>query len=632
MGRSSLTQNKVVLFFLLALAFALSIPPLQHYQVGTYIDDARFILRALALLKGSYTSLELPLNPPANIPLPGYPLLLAPFVAILSPLWDGLKFLSLLLTMGSVFLLWRLLAQANPWGRFAVVSLFALSPLTGRYASRVLAEPALIFFLLLFVDRFQRAKLRASAFYWVALGLGAGWFSLLRAEAILAVPILIWPLWQSRKRREGLVAGFLAVLVWGGVMIRNRLATESATDYLSQWSASWQSGSGVARALLDHWSRIVDGVLMLEVFGLRALPDSLAVEPLKLFLFAVTLLLMAFGCIDVWQSRRRDVARAQIVFFGLFYGGVHFFWLSFATHHFWPLLPALLILLISGGQRLARGYAALGRLGPPVFLIWLLLVVVAQVRAWNDPRIPLAQRTMGWMMAETSPDDIFFASEAPTLALYTKRFAYSAAVSGGADSFRFQLLSRQVSYALIRSFPTLSFAAALESPTYREGSEAQMARWLADSPKAFALAYGDAEEGACVYRLLPSPGFLQAFPIYQQGLNDLRQRDFPGGKLKLFEALKRDPALASAWGALGTTAILEGKPDVARVYLRKAIALRPRDPLLQLNLARALRNAGQVQSALQQYTSAILLLSQEGEFYSLRLLAEQEARDLSNTN
>ena len=69
--------------------------------MGHFQADARTILAAKALLLGSYSDLQLPGRPPLNFPLPGFPLFLVPFVALLSSCVACLKIIPMMFTLGS---------------------------------------------------------------------------------------------------------------------------------------------------------------------------------------------------------------------------------------------------------------------------------------------------------------------------------------------------------------------------------------------------------------------------------------------------------------------------------------------------------------------------------------------------
>ena len=101
--------------------------------VGHVNDDAHYVLGAEALLRGSYVETLDPADPrPFGYP-PGFPLLLAPFVALARPHWDALQAVSIALTAASGLLLYALAeaALAPGLGLWAA-ALWLFCPATAR--------------------------------------------------------------------------------------------------------------------------------------------------------------------------------------------------------------------------------------------------------------------------------------------------------------------------------------------------------------------------------------------------------------------------------------------------------------------------------------------------------------------
>src|SRR3984893_4211517 len=63
----------------------------QFYYIGLINDDAAYALGAKSLLLGKYVALDQPGQPPLPVYPPGFPLFLAPFVALIGSHWQLLK-------------------------------------------------------------------------------------------------------------------------------------------------------------------------------------------------------------------------------------------------------------------------------------------------------------------------------------------------------------------------------------------------------------------------------------------------------------------------------------------------------------------------------------------------------------
>src|SRR5262245_52873928 len=94
-----------------ALLYALSAWP--HF-VGHFSDDARDVLAAKSLLQGGYRDLQLPGAPPLNFPLPGFPAILAPFVALVGDHVGWLRVVPIAAVLLCLACLYKLFVPPRP--------------------------------------------------------------------------------------------------------------------------------------------------------------------------------------------------------------------------------------------------------------------------------------------------------------------------------------------------------------------------------------------------------------------------------------------------------------------------------------------------------------------------------------
>ena len=96
-------------FFWLVVAAAVVYVALStRFYVGYFGDDARDILASRSLLHGAYADWQQPGHPPLNLPLPGFPFLLAPFVALFGSAFGFLRIVPILSTIVSLVFLHKL--------------------------------------------------------------------------------------------------------------------------------------------------------------------------------------------------------------------------------------------------------------------------------------------------------------------------------------------------------------------------------------------------------------------------------------------------------------------------------------------------------------------------------------------
>src|SRR5262249_53140529 len=129
-----------------------------HYFVGSFDDDAGYILTARALLAGHGLTASLPNGTlVAGSYLPGYSALLAPLLWLLPHSYAPLRLLSAVCYAGLFPLTWVYLGRRrlSDGVRTATLMLLALGPPLATFGSMVMAETpflVLLVTLLLLVD------------------------------------------------------------------------------------------------------------------------------------------------------------------------------------------------------------------------------------------------------------------------------------------------------------------------------------------------------------------------------------------------------------------------------------------------------------------------------------------------
>jgi hypothetical protein len=143
----------VMLALILMVAGILYFWKFDHFQFGTYQDDASYLVLAQSISEGESYGLT---NPPEET-LPtrypfGWPLLIAMAKATnLSDIITLAKSLSLLFTILNVIIIgtgWHWLFFTSSWMGIAIAALYALSPLAVAQTGMAMSEPAYLFFVL----------------------------------------------------------------------------------------------------------------------------------------------------------------------------------------------------------------------------------------------------------------------------------------------------------------------------------------------------------------------------------------------------------------------------------------------------------------------------------------------------
>lgn len=299
-----------------------------HYFVGSFDDDASYILTARALLHGQGLTGHL-VNGSSVVAAypPGYPALIAPLVWIFPHTFAPLRLFSGLCFAAVFPLTWTYLRRrgVSPGLIGMALLALALSPPFATYGSMVMPEtPFLVVFLvfLLLVDRWDRQE---KDFTPTALGVfisGAVlvWFK--EAAVGMIVGLVIWELWSRRGkpgwtglRRAAGIIGSLMVLLLPIVIARVMAGVPIAGARYSQELGGYYQGGLASRLLhvLPHsvWQVFSTAVAVTLVPYLSPLPTSGHIPDVwKVFSWHVIIFVIA-GAV-VWFRRHRDAAIAIV--------------------------------------------------------------------------------------------------------------------------------------------------------------------------------------------------------------------------------------------------------------------------------------------------------------------------------
>ena len=440
------------IFLAAALGFALAAP---RFYVGYFSDDARDILAAQSIVAGGYRDLQSPQHPSANFPLPGFPLLLAPFVAFLLHRPEWLRVVPWGLTLGCIPLL---NALAAPWTsrreRWIILALFAFNPSTVVAAGRVMADACFLATLLSFFVLLQSKAGESSRRVAVLLGLLAGYAAVVRPEGILLVPAACLMFWQANTRRMLVIFIFTALAPCGLFWLRNSWILGGATGYSSIWQDALPLLSGRYEAIFFNSAALLRAFSWDLLAGIDTNTWTGAWMILAAMAALAPVAAAAVGLGQMLsQPTRRSFAVLALGSFAVFYGLLHSAWLAIDPHYVWPLLPFLLLLACRGVQSWrARQRGAR-------FTLYLLVVALMGSYAWQyalalqsirqpPVNILFPTQTLAWVRASTPPQAYFLAPNAPLVTLYTGRPAMALINARDSDEFRYGLLNRGITHVV----------------------------------------------------------------------------------------------------------------------------------------------------------------------------------------
>jgi hypothetical protein len=268
------------------------------YHVGSFDDDAGYILAARALLAGHAPFSQYP---------PGYSALLVPLVW----LWPH-SFVPLRVFSGVCFaaifpLTWLFLSRRSVgfWEKTAVLLLVALSPPLGTFGSMVMAETPFLVVLLLLLLAIDRWTPRRAA---ATILLAAALVWLKEAGIGLVLGLVAWYVLSGRWRRGAVVGGGVGLLLLPVVAVRLASGTP-----LAGARYSFELGGYYHGGLLDRLTGVVPSglwQLLTEAVPRLLVPYGSPFPFLGGALDALAVQVTVFTALGaaVWFTRHRDPA------------------------------------------------------------------------------------------------------------------------------------------------------------------------------------------------------------------------------------------------------------------------------------------------------------------------------------
>jgi hypothetical protein len=291
-----------------------------HYFVGSFDDDAGYILTARALLAGDGLTAHLAnTTTVAGSYPPGYSALLAPLLWIWPHTFVPLRLLSVVCYAAIFPLTWLYLSRrrVGEGVRVATLALLALGPPLATFGSMVMAEtPFIVLFLclLLWVDRWER---QGRVWTWTGLAVvlaTAGLIWLKEAGIGVAAGLALWLLLRrsgAALMKAALVVGGVVVLLLPVALARLSDGIPLAGSRYSQELGGFYHGGLVDR--LIHVTPHALWQLLSTAFPATLMPylsplpiDGHAPDLWKLLSWHVTILAVV-GAV-VWARRHRDAA------------------------------------------------------------------------------------------------------------------------------------------------------------------------------------------------------------------------------------------------------------------------------------------------------------------------------------
>ncbi len=475
-------------------------------QIGASYDDAHYIILAESLASGQgYQLINFPRPQAERAFPPGWSLLLTPLTFLLPGNYSALKLFSLLLSLASVFLTYKIFSKRLPSPSLEILTaLVSLNPLWVGASVTVMSESAYLFFSLLALHLFDQwnAKPEGERYRLAMLTTFLAFYAqAIRTIGISLFAALALSLLLTRRFREtGVAAGLFAA----GMLLQGWLfgAPISAGYQAQVFDASPAEKIGqMGSNALGYFNETLAGALV-PVFGSN-LTAFLGGFGLQFVPALLNLLILAFIILGMASRKKIEVFD---VYIGIYLLGVLAFWNprvgSVKARFLIPLLPFLYFYFLRGmawaAEKFTRNRSRLGaRLEAGIVILIALISLGRNIQDWHSPvKDQMTDLSIGasWIAENAPPDAIVMVNEPVPAYVHARRKTIGFPRQGRQDLEKF-VIQQGIDYIIV--------APRLQSPRSAKLDEYILERVLPvlrSAPERFVVVYFDPEHNVTVYR------------------------------------------------------------------------------------------------------------------------------------
>jgi len=359
----------------------------RAYFVGFFNDDAYYLIGAKSLLSGRYAEIHSPGAPPIVTFFPGWPLLLAPVLALTGGSVAAAQFWALaLLIAGLAFFASALERESGAETSDLALACAAASPLLTSTAATLLADGPMLFCAGAALAALPRLWRSRESSVWLFFGAALGLASLVRPTGPTLPLAFAAVLLLDGRRREAAVLLGSAAAVFAAWLVRGFVVSGAG------WS-HWREATSAARAagipfLSNAWG-CVDSIFA----------RSLLRPPVPGAFLEWCSVLAGFGLASFGARRLRTPSGRAAALFLAFFILPHLLSAKTAARYFIPVIPVAAWLLLRGAGflslRAARAVAALS-----LILSSLASVGVLRASTSLSTEITRPPKAAAWLKAQ----------------------------------------------------------------------------------------------------------------------------------------------------------------------------------------------------------------------------------------
>jgi tetratricopeptide (TPR) repeat protein len=229
----------------------------------------------------------------------------------------------------------------------------------------------------------------------------------------------------------------------------------------------------------------------------------------------------------------------------------------------------------------------------------------------RDPMKRPPWRSLKWMEKNTDSDSGIFSLIAPSIALYTERYATSDFRASNVEEFKYYLLKRNIDYILDRRVVALT--PAVGATENHNLTWIRIRRWINSRPDEFELVFRDPVEETSIYKITKKHEFIAAYKKYISAAHAYEARHFTDAFQSTLEALAMYPNLGSATNLLGVLYMRKNDLLRAEQLFLRTHELRPNSYRTLFNLSTLYHMNGQQDRSLAYIKKGLSVSRANGE-------------------
>lgn len=591
-----------------------------YYKTGVFNDDAVYILGARSLWKAGPIQSYI-LRP--DYPLPGLPVLYFPFIKLFEPNWVRLEWVAIGVALLSVYLLGLWVRRFLTAGEtLAVMILYAFNPQIAKFASTLMPSIPYVTATLGCLILLGLVWERENRYQTLALGFVMGWACFMRPEGAVLTLSIVTVLMTSRKgwRLLGWIAiplvgwGLFLIFWWHKIQAQQTAYGSDLSALAAYWKEDFLMGSRFSVHLLQTF--FLDAVTGMRSTGARLGPIF------AVAFFTLSVSAAVRGYIRLWHDHpKRRMVWSALALFCVSYFAIHAFWHVAIPRYAIPLMPFLMLALVSGFSRpLSASHARRVFTG-------IALVAILGVYAWRngraihqayfapDPRKGPPWHTLEWIKTHTPPDAKIITGIGSTVELYTERTAIPGMRSTNSEMFLFQIHENGADYILDRD---VKFLAQGVEGTDNPNRDWERFRFrFAAYPHYFRKIFEDEREQTRVYDVTMPEVFYQAYETMRKAHAHYQAGELQAAQRLASKSISLYPRLALAKNLLGVIAWRQNQFDLARTLFMESIEIMPTSSNAMLNLGSLYQQMGMPQESEVYIQKALALSQAKGEYSSM---------------